>query len=26
MGGRLSADGRAYLRWQDDPEETQDDL
>jgi hypothetical protein len=26
MGGRLSADGRAYLRWQDDPEDPQDDL
>jgi hypothetical protein len=26
MHGRLSADGRAYLRWQDEPEEPQDGL
>jgi hypothetical protein len=26
MHGRLSADGRAYLRWQDEPEEPEDDL
>jgi hypothetical protein len=26
MHGRLSADGRAYLRWQDEHEEPEDDL